>query len=356
MPYPKMIELRNDRQRSEYIKNLLKEFFPGTAAFTDKFIDVGAMNYVYEAEAGGHVIYLKQALDDAKNKEKIGKDLAGIPKNRIGYEDKYIETISKFLPKEIELPKILKYDKENNILIISDVKKGGTLLEESLLNGNFNAKTAYNLGKFLGLSHKNTIGRNITIRGSEENDVDNWEIFLKMRTTGILQKEKFSDDVVKNVNDVYEDVKYNYINNVVINMDCCPKNVFERKNGSIGLVDFELASGIGDPAYDLGFLIGHYLIMLAIRTDKVEEAISSIQSILKGYREEMNFLNDKNDNERLVKYSGMIMIYRVAGSSPAPYIKADKMPLIKEIGIQLITRNFHNFDEVFYYIRKRLKN
>ena len=26
------------------------------------------------------------------------KDLAGIPKNRIGYEDKYIETISKFLP------------------------------------------------------------------------------------------------------------------------------------------------------------------------------------------------------------------------------------------------------------------
>ena len=351
-----MIELRNDKQRAEYIKNLLKELFPRTTTFTDKFIDVGAMNYVYEAEADGHAIYLKQALDDAKNKAKIGKDLAGIPKNRIGYEDKYIETISKFLPEEIELPKILKYDKENNILIISDVKKGGILLEESLLNGNFNVKTAYNLGKFLGLSHKNTIGRKIIIRGSEENDSDNWEIFLKMRTTGILQKEKFSDDMIKNVNAVYDDVKSNHTNKVVINMDCCPKNVFERKDGSIGLVDFELASGIGDPIYDLGFLIGHYLIMLAISTDKAEEAISSIHGILKGYKEEMKFLNDNNDNERLVKYSGMIMIYRVAGSSPAPYIKADKAPLIKEIGVHLITNNFHDFEEVFDYLRKRLKD
>ena len=246
-----MIELRNDSQRAEYLKDLLKELFPGKTRFTDKFIDVGAMNYVYSMEANGHIIYLKQALDEAKNKDKIGKDLADIPKNRIGYEDKYIETISKFLPKEIELPKILKYDKKNNILIISDVKKGGVLLEESLLNGNFNVKTAYNLGKFLGLSHKSTIGRKITIRGSEENDADNWEIFLKMRTKGILQKEKFSDDVVKNVNNVYEDVKSNHTNNVVINMDCCPKNVFERKDGSIGLVDFELASGIGDQAYYL---------------------------------------------------------------------------------------------------------
>ena len=206
-----MIELRNDSQRAEYIKNLLEELFPGTAAFTDKFIDVGAMNYVYSVETNYGIIYLKQALDDAKNKSKIGKDLAGIPKQRIGYEDKYIETISRFMPKQIELPKILKYDKENNILIISDVKKGGILLEESLLNGNFNVKTAYNLGKFLGLSHKHTIGRKITIRGSEENDKENWEIFLKMRTTGILQKEKFSDDVVKNVNGVYKDVKFNQL-------------------------------------------------------------------------------------------------------------------------------------------------
>ena len=137
-------------------------------------------------------------------------------------------------------------------------------------------------------------------------------------------------------------------------MDCCPKNVFERKDGSVGLVDFELASGIGDNIYDLGFLIGHYLIMLAIRTDKAEEAISSMQGILEGYKEETKFIDEKNNYERLVKYSGMVMIYRVAGSSPAPYIRADKVPLIKEIGSHLITQNFHNFDEVFDYLRRRL--
>jgi len=350
-----MIELRNDSQRAEYLKDLLKELFPGKTRFTDKFIDVGAMNYVYSMEANGHIIYLKQALDEAKNKDKIGKDLADIPKNRIGYEDKYIETISKFLPKEIELPKILKYDKKNNILIISDVKKGGVLLEESLLNGNFNVKTAYNLGKFLGLSHKSTIGRKITIRGSEENDADNWEIFLKMRTKGILQKEKFSDDVVKNVNNVYEDVKSNHTNNVVINMDCCPKNVFERKDGSIGLVDFELASGIGDQAYDLGFLIGHYFLMGVIGRDNIKDAIYAVKEILKAYDEQMKNLKDEEHDKRVIKYSGMVMIYRVTGSSPAPYIKPEVIHLVKETGFCLIINEFEKcFDSLFRYLAQNL--
>ena len=144
-----MIELKNETQRKAYVRKLWNKLFglePNT--ISDEFIETGMLNYVYRVEANGKVIYIKQALDEAKHKDRIGKDLASIPKERIQYEEKYIEILKPMLPPQIELPQILWYDKDNNILVLSDVKKEGILLENSLLSGNFNLHTAYLLGKF----------------------------------------------------------------------------------------------------------------------------------------------------------------------------------------------------------------
>ena len=350
-----MIELRNEEERKKYIHNLWVEIFgQEPTGLSDEFIDVGAMNFVYEIKGNGKVIYLKQALEEAKNKAKIGKDLADIPKERIQYEDKYIEIIGKDLTSEIELPKILKYDGENNILALSDVKKDGILLETSMLDGNFNEKTAYNLGKFLGISHKKTFGKKIILRGGKEEDLSNWHVFLNMRTKGMLQKGEFPDNVKSEIKSLYDAVRDEHTYDVVINMDYCPKNIFERKDNSIGLIDFEMASGVGDPAYDLGFLMGHYLLMGVIKRERVEEAIKAMKQVLKGYDEEMPDLKDNEHDERVIKYGGAVMVYRITGSSPAPYIKPEAIPLIKEKGFGLITNKFENFDGVFDFLKESM--
>ena len=351
-----MIELRNEEQRKKYVHDLWIELFEEEPyQITDNFIDIGVLNFVYMARSNNKIIYLKQALEDAKNKAKIREDLANILKERIQYENKYIEVIGKELPDKIELPKILKYDKENNILVLSDVKKDGILLETSMLNGDFNEKTAYYLGKFLGISHEKTLGKKIVIRGDEEEDLMNWYVFLNMRTKGILQKEKFPENVQYEIKKLHDEVKNKYTYDVVVNIDCCPKNVFERNDGSLGIIDFELSSGVGDPAYDLGFLMGHYLLIGVIRRDKIQEAINSMRQILVGYDQEMRDFKDKNYDTRLIKYAGAAMIYRITGSSTAHYIKVEDISLIKEIGFNLITNKFEiGFNSVFEFLKEYL--
>jgi len=349
-----MIELRNEKERKKYIHDLWIELFnEDSAILKDEFIELGVLNYIYKVTSSKRTIFLKQALEKAIHWEKIGKDLASIPMDRIKYEEKYIDIIKKFLPKGVEVPVVLNYDEENNILALSDVKKNGILLETNMLNGNFDERVAYNLGKFLGASNKNTLGKKIIVRGTAETDLKNWYLFLNMRTRGILKREEFPDNVKYEIEKLYDLVKDKYTIGVLVNTDYCPKNILERKDGSIGLVDFEQACGVGDPAFDLGFLMGHYLIISVINKDKIEEAIKAMTEILKGYNEEMNSLKDKQHDERVIKYAGAVMVYRITGSSPAPWIKPDIMPKIKEIGYYLIVNEFKSsFNEVFEYLGK----
>lgn len=353
-----MIELRNEEQRKIYIHDIwIRLFGEEPTELKDDFVETGVLNYLYQVTLGNRVIFLKQALEKTKHWEKIGKDLASMSKDRIKYEGKYMEIVKKFLPKEVEVPNVLNYDEENNILALSDVKKDGILLETNMLEGNFNEKPAYHLGEFLGISNKNTLGKKIVMRGNAKADLENWHLFLNMRTRGILQKGKFPDEVKKELERFYHEIKNEYTFDVLVNTDYCPKNILERQDGSIGLVDFEQACGVGDTAFDLGFLMGHYLIITVINKEKMEEAIRSMTEILRGYNRQISYLKDNRHDERVIKYAGAVMIYRISGSSQVSWIKPEYMQLIKEIGIYLILNDFTNdFRDVFKYLREKLKH
>jgi len=352
-----MIELRNEEQRKKYIPQIWSKIFgESPEEFRDEFVDTGILNYLYQVTSKNKTIFLKQALDKTKHWRIIGKDLASIPMDRLKCEEKYIDIVKKFLPRGVEVPNILHYDEENNILALSDVKKDGILLETSMLNGNFNGRTAFRLGEFLGISNRNTLDKKIVIRGTPKEDLENWHLFLNMRTRGILQRGEFPDDVISEIEKLYNLAKDKYTKAVLVITDYCPKNVLERKDGSIGLVDFEQACGIGDPAFDLGFLMGHYLIISVINEEKVEEAIKSMSEILKGYNKEMAILKDGQHDKRIIKYAGAVMVYRITGSSQVSWIKPDDVPLIKEIGFHLITNKFDDgFEDVFSFLKKKLK-
>ena len=79
-----------------------------------------------------------------------------------------------------------------------------------------------------------------------------------------------------------------------------------------------------------------------------------MKQVLKGYDEEMRDLKDSEHDKRVIKYAGAVMVYRITGSSPAPYIKPEVIPLIKETAFPIITNKFDNFDSVFGFLRKKL--
>src|SRR3989338_9423231 len=232
-----MKELRDEKTRQEYIFSKTKELLD-IVPTSIEVVDVGVLNYVYRATSSFGNIYFKQGLPHAKKAGLLGKDLLSINHLRIKYEKKVIDILRPAMPDSIALPLIYGYDEENNILIMSDVASSGTLLQDALLQGEFNPEASANIGRFLGISHRETYRKGIVIRESKEDYQHHWEIFLNMRTKGI----NTNAETLRELSRLYQKSLENQTTDILINMDCCPKNLFQRKDGSIGVIDFEVAS------------------------------------------------------------------------------------------------------------------
>lgn len=347
-----MIELRNESVRDKYISDKCNKIFGDNIVIGDiSFIDEGVMNFIYKVDTSKGNLFFKQALTDVKNKGRVKQDLASIPHQRIKYEKNVIDKLKMVMPDKIKLPNIYKYDEENNILILSDVGGAGELLQNALLSGDFDTKIASNIGIFLGLSHKYTYGFRNIIREDIAEDKKNWEIFLNMRTRGIASSPRLGKKVGSDLCRFYNDVLSYHTYNVLINMDCCPKNIFQRKDKSIGVIDFELASGVGDPAYDVGFILGHYFLFSILKGNP-KNAIDSIHAVINSYVECIENLDVGDLVSRAIKYAGAVMPYRIVGSSPAEYIPKDRYEELISKGSSIILSNVNNLDEVVLLLKK----
>ncbi len=348
-----MIELRNEKQRNEYVKSLFQQFdFLGAknTEFSSEFMDEGIMNYVYRIKTGDSCFYLKQALSQIKKPQNIGKDLASITPKRTEFEAYILKKVATLFSKDYPnlFPVVLGFDKENNILILSDIQRDGYLLNPKLIEGVVDIKAGNHFGRVLGLQQVRSYGKKNVLRGSREEDLKNWLIFLNMRTRGIIKNGVLAKKTEEEIKNIYNEAKNKFTLDIVVNMDYCPKNLFIYKDYSIGIIDLELASGCGDPAYDLGFLIGWYLLAaenlpkIKNHTKKTVKAIAENYKLaLKGTFSESRI---SEFEKRAIKYSGCTMIYKIAGTSPAPYVKKERVEPIRESGSKLITENFDCFE------------
>jgi len=282
----------------------------------------------------------------AKKAGLLGKDLLSINHLRIKYEKKVIDILRPAMPDSIALPLIYGYDEENNILIMSDVASSGTLLQDALLQGEFNPEASANIGRFLGISHRETYRKGIVIRESKEDYQHHWEIFLNMRTKGI----NTNAETLRELSRLYQKSLENQTTDILINMDCCPKNLFQRKDGSIGVIDFEVASGRGDPAYDLGFTLGHYFLFSTLMADIGKSATDSFGAMLNAYSEEFKELTG-DWQSRVMKYAGAVLLYRISGSSPALYIPEEQIDTLKNKGSEIVINTPRNLEEIIKILR-----
>ena len=79
-----MNELRNEEFRNTYIPDKIKQHTSQDITPDNiSFIEEGVLNYVFRVEMQSGDIFFKQALEKAKAHDKIGTDLASIPKERI---------------------------------------------------------------------------------------------------------------------------------------------------------------------------------------------------------------------------------------------------------------------------------
>src|SRR5439155_25436094 len=97
-----------------------------------------------------------------------------------------------------------------------------------------------------------------------------------------------------------------------------PKSVLLGDDAAVVLLDFELGDAISDPAYDPGFLAGHYLLMGECRPDLREAAGKAGGAVALGYIDS-GPPTDAGWLRRLARYAAATMLYRLYRSTPAPY-------------------------------------
>jgi len=318
-------------------------------------IESGMMNYVFRVQTNKGIFFLKHALPGAKAGSDLGPALQTISVRRLGYEQRCISKISGILPDGIKIPVVHHYDPESHLLILSDVAgKGGMLLESNLRKGSFEACTASAVGRFLGGLHRYTWGTRDSVRGGRDKDRNNWMRFLQMRTIG-ASDERVPVSVQQELAHLCESTYQHHSHDVLLWMDCCPKNVIVRSDGNIGVIDFELASWRGDPAYDLGFFLGHYLIQ-ALRKNQLATVLLVMMHCIHAYRREVEGMPFYTGMlSRVLKFAGATMIYRAIGASRLSYIDADSVPnFIQKAGALLCQEYKDGPDLVDSYVEAAL--
>jgi hypothetical protein len=323
----------------EYVVKVRPDLEGGDLEVT--YLDAGVMNYVYRVSGHGDrsVFYLKQALAKVKQHKRLGADLAGVSPARIKAEWTALVWLGGSLPKHHRhrVPLTAWLDGNSNILWTREILPGGVSLHDELLSGRCDVEQAKRVGGLLGAVHA-AVGEEIPkIWPTEAEDQGNWERFLRMRTFGFTDRARLSPEAQAIVDQLVAEGRANVRTGMISHLDAAPKNWLLRDDGEFALLDFELGAARSDPAYDPGFLAGHYLLMGQNRPEMAEGSVRAVEAMMARYLEEGPEV-DRGWAARVHRYAALTMLYRLHGSSPASYLEPSRFDVIRSEAIARLMR------------------
>ena len=326
-----------------YARREFARMEPGTSGSDSglkvAYLDAGVMNYVYRVESPAGTYYLKQALIKVKEHDRLGADLAGVSPARIQAEHRALTILREALPEAFRrrIPEAALFDDTNNILWTRESAPGSCSLQDALGQGRFDLRIAGAVGALLAAIHGCTLPDGFTLWPTEADDYGNWRRFLAMRTTGVLTRADLPTHAEDAVRDLAREGGAMERSATLSHLDAAPKNVIVGFDGGPVLLDFELGATVSDPAYDPGFMIGHYLLM-GENSGQAPDARAAALALRDGYRAYGRPV-DAQWGRRLAMYAGVTMLYRLYGSSPAPYLDPARYAAIRSAGIRLLAES-----------------
>ncbi len=268
-----------------------------------RITDRDKMDPVFRARLKeGRCLFVKYA-GDALGTEEIGNAQNLKPRQRLSVERKALKWLRAHMQDGVKIPEVICFEKKTWTLVLTEVCPNGNPLQNDLQKGIFNPTLARKASQFLAECH--TIPHQAPpLWGAEETDRQHWKRILSLRTTG-LASEEFSKDLRNNL-ETLQLASEAAEENRFMHLDFHPKNILIAQE-SIGVIDFELSSSIGDPAFDLGTFLGHYIYwILAAATDHTWE--SAIQHALQTYQRVVGELWKRMDS-RVVGFTGAALLH-----------------------------------------------
>jgi 5-methylthioribose kinase len=260
---------------------------------------------------------------------------------RIVFEARFYETVVAFDAGRI-CPEVFFFDPEQRVLVLEDLGTAERLDAALSARADTDAAAAA-LANFLGTLHRRTQGASLAERfaNHEMQRLHGDHIFhlpyrpndfpLSPAVAERAARLRADRDLVTTIDAVYE--RYLTRQAALVHGDVQPANVLLAPGGP-KLLDAEIAH-VGDPAFDVGQLLGHLLLPAAARGEPAAVA-PALRKTWASYREASG-PECAVRSEDVARYAGIELLRRTLGAARLPAVASDIASLaVVETGLRLL--------------------
>lgn len=276
-------------------------------------------------------IYIKQAYEYVKIKPDFPA-----PIERQQYEKLSIDYLQEYWKGRI--PEVIHYDKDNDILIITDMGEGAKLLVDEIKNGKLHFEIGSDLGLMMVELHAPTFNKEVYPVRNKEANQEHIDFIFDFRLRGA--REVIPDKADK----LFELSKKS--KKSMIYGDWATKNIFVADN-KVRLVDFENLVRF-DPSFDIGYALAHWV--LDVSEENRETMVNFFKDFEQTYRQKWKETQKQDVGSilsRASKYVGAMMLHRLAGVKSTMRMEeylAREVPLI-EVAKRFMQGNYSSPSE-----------
>lgn len=274
----------------------------------------GVSNVVLAVDAGPLRAVVKQALPRLRVEDEwLAK------RERALTEAAGLRLAARFAPGST--PGVLDVDEDACALTIERAPAGWRTWKDGLLAGEADPAVAGRLGEILSAWHRRTAGDEEVARRFGD-----WEAFEQLRVDPyhrtVMRRRPELGAAVGAYVERMETTRACFVHG-----DYSPKNVLVGSDG-LWVLDFEVAH-VGDPAFDLAFMMNHLMLKAIHRPAGRAGFESCAFTFWRAYGE-------VEDPPYVLGQLGCLMVARVDGKSPAEYLTEPEREVARALGADLL--------------------
>ena len=284
--------------------------------------------------SGGESWVIKQAL----SKLRVQSDWFSDPA-RIQVEANGLRYLQQITPKG-STPSLLFLDTAENLLAMEAVPEPHQNWKQQLLGGEIDPQSFRQFAKLLGSIHRGSF----SLRRELAPVFAGKQFFQTLRLEPYYQ---YSATIVEQAASFLKELVAWTLSraDTLVHGDFSPKNVLVH-NKKLILLDHEVLH-FGDPAFDIGFSLTHFLSKALHLPHKREALVRAAQLYWRLYLEEVREMPwVVHLDFRAAQHTLASLLARVCGKSPLEYLNSEERLIQRQIVIEMIEENYSTVDRV----------
>ncbi|MCE7986883.1 MAG: hypothetical protein DYG89_37390 [Caldilinea sp. CFX5] len=270
---------------------LTEQGVPFTGALN--VVKPGKVDPVFCAQrTDGAPLFVKYAGDTVDD-GVVGQPLSPKPAKRLDAERRALKWLQGNPSPAVQTPKVELFDKATRLLVLSAVCPAGRTLLTDLEQGVFLPAVARAAARFLRHCH-HAESALPALWSEAPTDEAQWRRMLALRTTALAMTHCTETSRAQLTTlSAWSDQSRQHR---LFHLDYTPQNIRIDQTG-IGVIDFELSSTIGDPAYELGLFLGHYLYW-GLKHGATDACRQAVQAALAAYFADSGLYGSSQQGQR----------------------------------------------------------